>query len=170
MAITNEFMEAVQDGKMMRVRIMLKDSLLVDPTGAQFDEMERYATDHMGDIYTEHDGETLNFDVTSWNENYLNQQMVAVVNCFSKERIELLKDMVRFLYKEKANKIRNEANSSHDQIHITRKQAGAGVTVAGAALAVAGICTSHTVLTIGGVAVAAAGIAVIVSDKGNDNG
>ena len=39
MAITNEFMEAVQSGKMMRVRIMLKDSLLVDPTAAQFDEM-----------------------------------------------------------------------------------------------------------------------------------
>lgn len=45
MAITNEFTEAVQSGKMMRVRIMLKDSLLVDPTAAQFDEMERYATE-----------------------------------------------------------------------------------------------------------------------------
>ena len=73
MAITNEFMEAVQSGKMMRVRIMLKDSLLVDPTAAQFDEMEHYATEKMGNIYTEHDGEVLNFDVSSWNEDYLNQ-------------------------------------------------------------------------------------------------
>ena len=93
--------------------------------------------------------------------------MVIVVNCFSKERIDLLKGMVRFLYKEKANKIRTETNNSQYQSHITRKQAGTGVTVAGAVLTVAGICTSHTALTIGGVVVAAAGIALIVSDKGD---
>lgn len=167
MAITNEFTEAVQSGKMMRVRIMLKDSLLVDPTAAQFNEMERYATEKMGNIYTEHDGEVLNFDVSSWNEDYLNQQMVIVVNCFSKERIDLLKGMVRFLYKEKANKIRNKAVSTQSQSHITRKQVGTGITVAGAALTVAGICTAHTALTVGGVVVAAAGIALIVSDKGD---
>lgn len=167
MAITNEFMEAVQSGKMMRVRIMLKDSLLVDPTAAQFDEMERYATENMGNIYTEHDGEKLNFDVDAWNEEYLNQQMVTVVNCFSKERIDLLKGMVRYLYKDKANKIRSEINDIHNQNHITRKQAGTGVTVAGVALTVAGICTSHTALTIGGVVVAAGGIALIISDKGD---
>lgn len=164
-SITNEFMEAVQSGKMMRVRIMLKDSLLVDPTGAQFDEMEHYATEKMGNIYAEHDGEVLNFDVSSWNEDYLNQQMVIVVNCFSKERIDLLKNMVRFLYKEKANKIRRETNGMQSQNHITRKQVGTGIVIAGGVLTVAGICTSHTVLTIGGVVVAAAGIALIVSDK-----
>ena len=165
MAITNEFMEAVQSGKMMRVRIMLKDSLLVDPTAAQFDEMERYANEKLGNIYMDHDGEVLNFDVSFWNEDYLNQQMVAVVNCFSKERIDLLKGMVHFLYKEKANKIRSEANSTHTQSHVNRKQVGAGVTAAGAVLTVAGICTSHTVLTIGGVVVAPAGVALIVSGK-----
>lgn len=167
MAITNEFMEAVQAGKMMRVRIMLKDSLLVDPTATQYDEMERYASEKMGNIYTEHDGEKLNFDVNAWNEEYLNQQMVTVVNCFSKERIDLLKGMVRYLYKEKVNNIHREINVPHIQSHITRKQIGTGVTVAGAALTVAGICTSNTALTIGGVVVAAAGIALIISDKGD---
>lgn len=167
MAITNEFMEAVKSGKMMRVRIMLKDSLLVDPTAAQYDEMERYVTEKMGNIYTEHDGEKLNFDVDAWDEEYLNQQMVTVVNCFSKERIDLLKGMVRYLYKDKANKIRREMSDSHNQSHITRKQVGTGVTVAGAALTVAGICTSHTALTIGGVVVAITGIALIITDKGD---
>lgn len=167
MAITNEFMEAVQSEKMIRVRIMLTDSLLVDPTAVQFDEMERYATENMGNIYTEHDGEKLNFNVEAWNEEYLNQQMVIVVNCFSKERIDLLKDMVRYLYKDKVNKIRSEMNDTHNQSHITRKQVGTGVTVVGAALTIAGICTSHTALTIGGVAVAATGIVLIISDKGD---
>lgn len=168
MAITNEFMDAVQSGKMIRVRIMLKDSLLVDPTAAQFDEMERYAAETMGNIYMEHDGEVLNFNADAWNEDYLNQQMVTVVNSFSKERIDLLKGMVRYLYKDKADKIRSERNGAFSSNGITRKQIGTGVAVAGTALAVAGICTSHTVLTVGGVAVAAAGVALIVSDKGND--
>lgn len=53
------------------------------------------------------------------------------------------------------------------QSHITQKQIGVGVTAVGAVSAVAGICTSHAVLTIGGVIVAAAGIALIVSDKGD---
>lgn len=169
MAISKEFKEAVQAGKTRLVRIMLKNSLLVDPTGVQFDEMDRYAAESIGNIYTEHDGEVLNFDVSSWNEAYLNQQMVTVISCFSKERVALLKSMVRVLYKEKADKIRSEARSEDpqsSQSHISRKQVGAGVTVAGAALAVAGICTSQTVLTIGGVVAVAAGVALIVSDKG----
>lgn len=167
MAITNDFMEAVKAGKMMRVRIMMKDSLLVDPTGVQFDEMERYAAEVLGDIYTEHDGEELKYDVAAWNEDYLNEQMVAVVNGFSKERIDLLKSMVRYLYKDKASKIRTERDVASTTHTITRKQVGTGVTVAGAALTVAGICTAHTALTIGGVVVAATGVALIVSDKGN---
>lgn len=167
MAITNDFMEAVKASKMIRVRIMLKDSLLVDPTGVQFDEMEQYAVEVMGDIYTEHDGEKLNYDVAVWNEDYLNEQMVAVVNGFSKERIDLLKSMVRYLYKYKVNIIRTERDATSATHTIPRKKVGTGVTVVGATLTVAGICTAHTALTIGGVVVATAGVALIVSDKGN---
>lgn len=166
MVITNEFMDAVQSGEMLLVHIMLKDILLLDPTAAEFDEMERYATEKMGNIYTEHDGEKLNFDAETWTEEYLAQQMVTVDNCFSKERVELLKSMVGYLYKDKADKIRKERTDTHTQSNVSRKQVGVGVTTAGAVLTVAGVCTSHMVLTIGGVVVAAAGIALIVSDKG----
>ena len=40
MAITQEFIEAVESRKTLRVRIMLKDILLVDPTATKYDEME----------------------------------------------------------------------------------------------------------------------------------
>lgn len=168
MAITQEFIEAVESGKTLRIRIMLKDILLVDPTATKFDEMETYASSVLGNLYDDHDGESLNYDVTGWSEDYLNEQMVSVVNNFSKERIELLKDMVRHIYRDKVQKIRSEQNSAHTQEKraIKQKHVGAGVTVAGAALAVAGICTSQTILTIGGVAVAAVGVALIVTDKG----
>jgi len=167
MAVSKEFVEAVESGKTLRIRIMLKDILIVDPAGERFDEMEAYANAALGNIYDEHDGETLSYDATGWNEDYLNDQMVAVVSNFSKERIELLKSMVRYIYRDKVQKIRSEDQSIPKQgtFNVSRKQIGAGVTVAGAALAVAGICTSHTILAIGGVAVAAAGIVLIVTDK-----
>ena len=164
MAITKEFMEAVQAGNKMRVRIMLKDSLLIDPTIMQFEEMEHYAAQKMRNLYTEHDGEELNFDTSTWNEDYLNRQMVVVVNCFSKERIDLLKKMVGFLYKEKVDKIRNEEKRIEKQ-HKTQKQVGAGMAAAGVVLTAAGISTSRIGLTIGGVAVAVTGIVLIVKDK-----
>lgn len=173
MAITNEFMEAVQSGKTLRVRIMLKDSLLIDPTAKQFDEMARYAVEKMGDIYVEHDGEELKFDKAYWSEEYLNRQMVSVIGNFSKERVDLLKAMVRYLYKDKAEKIEAERANKADHRSkeqsngLTRKQIGAGVTAAGGVAAVAGICTSQVALTVGGLAVAAVGVALIVSDKGD---
>lgn len=165
MAISQEFRDAVEGKKTVRVRIMLKDSLLVDPTLVQFHELEQFAASYIGDLYVEHDGAPLNFDVSAWNESYLNEQMVAVIGNFSKERMDLLKSMVRQLYKEKADKIRDEREVKPTSPAISRKQAGAGITVAGAAIAVAGVCTSHGILIAGGVAVAAAGVVVIVSDK-----
>lgn len=168
MAISKDFIEAVQAGKTMRVRIMLKDSLLVDPTASHFDEMSHYAESEISNLYVEHNGEALNYDVSSWNENYLNEQMVVVVNNFSKERIDLLKSMVRTLYKEKVNRIKAESHETKTTHGVSRKQIGTGVTAAGAALTVAGLCTAHTALTIGGVVVVAAGVALIVSDKGNE--
>ena len=41
MALTNSFYEAVESNSVRRVRIMMKDSLLVDPTFLQFKEMEK---------------------------------------------------------------------------------------------------------------------------------
>lgn len=168
MAITKEFIEAVESGKTLRVRIMLKDILLVDPTAEKFGEMESYASSALGNIYDEHDGEILKYDVNGWNEDYLNEQMVEVVNNFSKERVDLLKGMVRYIYRDKVQKICSEEASAHTQARcaVSQKHVGVGVAVAGAALAVAGICTSHTILTIGGVAAAVVGVALIVTDKG----
>lgn len=89
MALTEEFIEAVGNGKKTRVRIMLKDIMLVDPSLKTFNEMLTYAEKNLSDLYDEHDGEELISDSTEWDEDYMNQQMVAVVTNFSKERIAL---------------------------------------------------------------------------------
>ena len=166
MAISQEFMETVDMGKTLRTKIMLKDSMLVDPTLITFEEMISYAEDKMPDLYDEHDEEVLKYSVGDWTESYLNAQMVAVVGNFSRERIELLKNVVRYLYKDKANIIKEE-RVKENFVHISRKQIGAGIAVAGAAVTVAGICASEGLIIAGGVVLAAAGVALIISDKEN---
>lgn len=89
---------------MTAVRICLADDLLVDPTGKGFDILEKYAMKTMKNLYDEHDGEKLKLDTDSWNVDYLDRQMVVVIRNFSKERVDLLKRMVRYIYKDKINK------------------------------------------------------------------
>ena len=57
MALTNEFIDAVANNKKTRVRIMLKDIMLVDPSMKAFNEMLSYAESNMDNLYDEHDGE-----------------------------------------------------------------------------------------------------------------
>ena len=54
MSLTNAFYEAVQTGNVRRVRIMMQDSLLIDPTFNEFEEMEKAAS-LLNGLYDEHD-------------------------------------------------------------------------------------------------------------------
>ena len=163
MALTSEFIDAVKSGKKTRVRIMLKDIMLVDTTMNQFEEMLNYANSNIMDLYDEHDDEKLVYDKTAWNETYLNKQMVTVVNNFSKDRIELLRNMVKYIYRDKANR---PPGPDKKKVHGTRKQVGTGVAAAGAVATVAGVCAHSGILIVGGVVVAAVGVGMIITDKG----
>ena len=75
---------------------MMKDSLLVDPTFELFHMMEK-ATASMVGLYDEHDGEELIEDRNQWDVDYMNRVMVRVVSNFSHERLDHLKEVVRYL-------------------------------------------------------------------------
>ena len=105
MVLTNEFIEEVENKKKTRVRIMLKDTLLVDPSFRVFNEMLEYAECHILDLYDKHNEEELNNNSLLWDEDYMNRQMVAVVSNFSKERVDLLKKIVTKLYEHKIHVI-----------------------------------------------------------------
>ena len=111
MILAKEFVEAVNNKRKTKVRIMLKNSMLVDPSFKNFDNMLEYANNNMTDLYDLHNGEKLNNDSSAWDEDYMNQQMVAVVRNFSKERIELLKKIVQKLY---GYKIQTDMKTKHD--------------------------------------------------------
>lgn len=96
MALTNAFYEAVKSGNVLRVRIMMEDSLLFDPTFTDFNAMEKAASSMAG-LYDEHDGQELIQDRTLWNNDYMDKMMVEVLSNFSHERIDHLKEVVRYL-------------------------------------------------------------------------
>lgn len=95
MALTREFHEAVSQGNLLRVKIMLKDSLLLDTSFKQFDEMIEYAEGRLSDIWVSDDKDN---EVFSQSKEELNAILVGLVNNFSKRRVEHLKRMISTFY------------------------------------------------------------------------
>ena len=96
MALTNAFYEAVRSGDVLSVRIMMQDSLLVDPTFEEFHDMEKAAAGMKG-LYDKHDGKKFIEDRSQWNNEYMDRVMVKVISNFSHERLDHLKEVVRYL-------------------------------------------------------------------------
>lgn len=99
MAVTAEFKEAVLKKNLLRVRIMLKDSLLVDTSFKQFDEMIRYAESKLGSTIWIDDQE--DDDIFSQSQEGLNNILAGLVNHFSKRRVKYLKGMIKRKYPSK---------------------------------------------------------------------
>jgi hypothetical protein len=96
MAITKSFKKAVDDGNVKDIRIMLKESLLVDPTFTDFNEKISYVK-NIDEVYVYHDGRELNSDESTWDDNYMDKLMSQLSTNFSKERVEHLKKVIRKL-------------------------------------------------------------------------
>ena len=166
MALSADFIKAVDSNDTLMTRIMLKDSMLVDLTLNQFKERLAYAESKMSDLYDEHDGEQFSNDITEWDKDMINEQMVKVVTNFSKERIAFLQKLVRTVYAQKAEQAdRVEFVSEHKSSSVAPKAIGAGVAACGAVAAVVGIAASQPVIVAAGVAGVVVGGAVIIANK-----
>ena len=97
MPLGNAFHQAVESNNIRRIRIMMKNSLLVDPSFKEFHEMEK-ATRGVKGLWDEHDGgKEFITDKSKWNNDYMAKLMTKVVPNFSHERINHLKEVVRYL-------------------------------------------------------------------------
>lgn len=193
MALTKAFYEAVKSGNVRRVRIMMQDSLLVDPTFTEFNAMEK-ATESMKGLYDEHDGKEFIEDRNLWNDEYMDKVMVKVLSNFSHERIDHLKDVVRYLrpvtktVTSKSKQINNKNNYDFGY-HVSYREekrhcqergdylgakigvgAVAGAAVGGVIISIAGASTAGV---IGGIAVGAVvgGVTtnmIVNTDKNNE--
>lgn len=166
MNISKDFINAVEEKDLLMVRIMLKDSMILDPTLAEYYALSDYAERHMNDLYDVHDGENLIEDMELWTKDYLDEQMVVVVNNFSKERVELLKRICKHLYNDRASKIEYERmNETNANCAINKRQIGTGIAAVGVATTAVGLAIAKPLVTGVGIAAIIAGGTLIFADK-----
>lgn len=105
--ITPTFIEYINKGEVQKIRIMMMNSLIIDYSFDNFNQMERLAKNVPG-LYDEHDGENFEKDKSKWDNNYMHKVDAKLVFNFSHERIKHLKEVIRYLhptgnYKESNN-------------------------------------------------------------------
>lgn len=103
--LTKEFKEAVAQGNLLSVRIMLKDSLLIDTSFKQFDEMVEFAESKLDGVWIDNEDDKESF---SQSDDNLNNILVGLVNDFSKKRVKYLKTIIRDKYPQKSRKYKHE--------------------------------------------------------------
>lgn len=186
MALTKVFYEAVNSGNVRCVRIMMKDSLLVDPSFTEFKEMEKVAAS-MNGLYDSHDGSGFEENDINWDDKYMDKQMVKLISNFSHERISHVKDVVRHLRpvaRTTQQSTSTRTSSSINRTHISYEEkkrqdkldgrylgekvatgvvvgavAGASIGGIGASTAVA-IGTVESTIAVGGIIASTIGITV----------
>lgn len=98
MALTPEFISAVSAENLLRVRIMLKDSLLVDKSFFQFKEMRTYAEERGVDFWMGKKEELEIAPKTDWNRELMNLELTRLVNDFTKERLVYCQRIIEKVY------------------------------------------------------------------------
>lgn len=106
--VSLEFKSAVEDRNLLRIKIMLKDSFVIDPTFAQFDELFAYARMKLPDIVEPFDGEILVNDSSMWDRTEMDRQLVKLVNNFSEKRIQYVKAIVSKVCESDIKKIQTK--------------------------------------------------------------
>lgn len=119
--VSPEFRATISEKNLLRARIMLKDSFIVDPTFSQLDEMLAYAKSNLSNLLVTYDGDYLETDSAKWNQDVMNEELVQLVTNFSEVRINHLKQVVaKVMYLEaekikakRATESKNKSNSPY---------------------------------------------------------
>ena len=107
------FKEALTKNDILKIRLMMKNSLLYDPSFKSFDEMERLAEKYKVNIWQDSSVEVLEKRDKPWTIDDVNYELTAIVNHFTKERIAYLKNLIIEVYYRDVNI--NKKTSSHNK-------------------------------------------------------
>lgn len=118
MAISSEFAHAVRENNLLRVRIMLKDSLLLDKTFRLFDEMQAYAATQEVSPWADADI-PLEKAEKPWSEDTMNYELTALVNDFTKEHVNYVKAIITEIFKSDLPQTRQAAQQGDIRLQST---------------------------------------------------
>jgi hypothetical protein len=145
MEVSNDLIKAVENRNLLRVKLILKNSFIIDPTGETFNKLLEFTLNRIPDLFDNHDGELFK-EEENWTEGYFNEETVKIIDNFSKERVLLLKAM--------ADKLFNKKVIYQSSIHHTNNRRRSYFNfiytrlVIGASLALAGIVWLGYIVTI----------------------
>lgn len=159
MALTESFKDAVRKNDIMKVRIMIKNSLITSPAIEDINERISFAEENLLELYDEHNGEKFNKNLDTWTEEYMDEEMIELIYNFSKERLIFLKEMSKKFYVKEKNK-----QSSEKNIFNRKKEIGVGAVVSGVAATTAGVIAAKTVVVAAGLGVMLVGGVLIISE------
>ena len=121
-----KYIEAVAKHKLVKVRMMLADELLLDPRGETFTEMLKYAKENLPDLFEPNETANYEFslDESTWNIELASTIKQDLISNFSIEKLALFEKVARKIGEDKAKalneKERRERYSS-DATSNTRR-------------------------------------------------
>lgn len=115
MALTPEFKNVVSKRNLLRIRIMLKDSLLVDRSFAQFGEMCQYAKMQGVDFWMS-SREIERAPKEEWNRELMNLELTKLVNDFTKERVDYCQSLIKKVYGIKSTSASTQSRKREDAL------------------------------------------------------
>lgn len=156
-----KFLKAVENADIITVRLFIANELMLDPRGKSYNEMKKYAESKFTDLYEVSDGREYSVQSFDWDEDFLVSLKNDLDLNFSKERLSLFESVAKTVLKDKARLLdekesssvtetsRRTSSSNHRQSssQTSNKPLYAGLTIGGAAVAVAGLCIEKAVLS-----------------------
>lgn len=156
-----KYIEAVESGNLVRVRLFLTNELMLDPRGNSFLEMKLFAESHLPNLYDRDDSKCYSMNECDWNEELLFSLKNDLDDNFSKEKLAIYEKIAKYVLKDKAEQLAKEEAMRSDVIgkakstqtqKRTKKQIYTGITVGCAGVAVIGLCLSRVALASLGLA------------------
>ena len=94
--VTSNFKNAVKKDILL-AKIMIKNSFFFNDDYSKIDEMCDYANKNTANFWDQHDGEDFEDNKDKWTDNLFINQLVKLVDCFSKERYSFIKKIHHYL-------------------------------------------------------------------------
>lgn len=140
-----KFIDAVQTGKLVRVRLSISNELMLDPRGKTFTEMLQYAESNLPLLYQDDDGKIYDDDSSKWNKDFLYDLKNDLDLNFSREKLAIYEVVTKHVLKNKADKLEKEEvikikTVTRKSFVNNKKFVYSGITITGAVLAIATLC------------------------------
>lgn len=100
MVVSKEFKEVVQEKDILKVRIMLKDSLLIDRSFMTFEELVNYAQKSGLDVWIDSSDDPVEKVKKQWTIDLMNDELTLLISDFTEERVDYIKQIIREIYPE----------------------------------------------------------------------